>query len=693
LSTAGFDGSLYRREVLTTLRERNPAEVEDLFWLAHVPRDLDDDRVIAERLRDTKGFLHKERSRQRQAAIATAVLKEWPRVQNVLTNPGSRRALRERLRDAPQPAAGAAPAIRRRTARTEDPLQRRRRQVAANLAELARLRAEPDLGSDLFAFLGLPTTATRQIIEQRLVKVSEVNRRRRPDRERTIVDELLVQSREALIEGDPEAYVAGFADDARDAVVDALLASDVPAALQAQARAEQHHVSDSAILAQLRDPAARSTTAVPVSELGLGTWCAVCGAISAAGAHACGACAAGLTLACPKCRTVAPVDAVNCSSCATALQPAREPLLAQREERRAEQDALARIDAAPEGERQALLTRLASEHPSWTRLRQRISSAPPRAPEHVNVSFAGGEARLSWPQSPEPGVDSYLIERHDAGASRVLGRTGMTAWSDAHRPGEDVRWTVRALRGDAAASPPTTAVPPGQAAAVTGGLSAVRARAGVPVELSWTAPTGARVVLERVEHRPDGDVQRQLSVEPSGYRDRHVGRGRSYEYRVSLAGHTGTPVVLKLIAGSGAHVEPDGAAAPRPSARPQRRRPAPAPLPAPRAAAPAQPSPAKPSGPTIAAIAAAREGDGRLRVTWQWPEGITEAYVAYDQSPPAGASAPGRKVTNMRYELDGGALLDGVPSGAHLAVLAGRRDAAGVLQWSEPQPRARAVAP
>ena len=51
MRAAPFDGSAYRREVLTTLRERNPAEVEDLFWLAHVPREVDDDAAIAARLK------------------------------------------------------------------------------------------------------------------------------------------------------------------------------------------------------------------------------------------------------------------------------------------------------------------------------------------------------------------------------------------------------------------------------------------------------------------------------------------------------------------------------------------------------------------------------------------------------------------------------------------------------------------
>ncbi|MEJ7783681.1 MAG: zinc ribbon domain-containing protein [Solirubrobacteraceae bacterium] len=687
---AGFDGSLYRREVLTQLRERNPAEIEDLFWLAHVPRELDDSVAIVARLKDTRGFLNKERSRQRQAAVATAVLKEWPRVEEVLTTASSRRALRARLLDGPQHDTGSAPVTRRRQVRTEDPLARRRRQVTGNLAELARLRAEPDLASDLFAFLGLPTSATRPMIEQRLVKVGEVNRRRRPDRERTLVDELLVQARELLVDGEPTAYVSSFADDIRDAVIDALLAGDAAIASATHHRAEQQHVSDSAILAGLREPASRSSTVVPVSALGLGTWCAVCGGISAADAHACPSCAAALTLACPQCRTISAVDGVACPSCSEPLQAARAPLLARREDYRAEQGALVQVDAAPEDQRQELLSRLAVQHPQWQRVRQRMDSAPPRAPEHVSVSFLHGEARLAWPSSSEPGVDGYLVERHDAGGSRVLGRTGMTAWSDAQGSGEEVRWSVRALRGDAAVSPATTAVPAGLAPPVTGALTDVHALAGAPVELVWIAPAGARVVVERIEHRLGGDVRRQLSVDPGGYRDRHVARGRSYEYRISLAGGSAPPVVLSLTAGSGTRVQPAGPAS-QSSARSARRRPAPAATP--HRPLDQRPSVAEPPAVVIDQVAADREDDVRVRVTWRWPAGITEAYVAFDQSPPAAASAPGRKITNMRYELDGGALLDDIPSGTHLAVFAGRRDASGVLQWGHAQPGSRAVAP
>ena len=57
--------------MLSQLRERNPAEVEDLFWLAHVPRDVDDAAAIADAPEgDARASLNKERSRARQAAVA-----------------------------------------------------------------------------------------------------------------------------------------------------------------------------------------------------------------------------------------------------------------------------------------------------------------------------------------------------------------------------------------------------------------------------------------------------------------------------------------------------------------------------------------------------------------------------------------------------------------------------------------------
>ena len=85
----------------------------------------------------------------------------------------------------------------------------------------------------------------------RIEKIAEVNRRRRPDRERALTDDLLSHARKLLLEGDPAAYLAGFDDEFRDRVVDALLTGDVDAARTALGAARARGVSDAAILARL----------------------------------------------------------------------------------------------------------------------------------------------------------------------------------------------------------------------------------------------------------------------------------------------------------------------------------------------------------------------------------------------------------------------------------------------------------
>ena len=222
-----FDGSEYRRTVLNVLRSAAPAGVDDLFWLGHVPRDTDDDALIAAQLKATKAFLFKERSRPRQADVAAAVLREWPRIEGVLGDPAARASLRARLGDGPPgagvagggkigDAAGAPAGVPDASAGAD----RRGRQVAAALGELARLREEPELAEDLFAFLGLPVTATREMLVTRVERVGEVNRRRRADRERSLVDELLMHCRELLIDGDPTAYRAQLAGETPAPAVD-----------------------------------------------------------------------------------------------------------------------------------------------------------------------------------------------------------------------------------------------------------------------------------------------------------------------------------------------------------------------------------------------------------------------------------------------------------------------------------------
>jgi hypothetical protein len=71
---------------------------------------------------------------------------------------------------------------------------------------------------------------------------------------------------------------------------------------------------------------------------------------------------------------------------------------------------------------------------------------------------------------------------------------------------------------------------------------------------------------------------------------------------------------------------------------------------------------------------------GRLR--WTWPDGCTEVMVTWRQdAPPIAANDPvaqSRKVTNTRYELDGGLTLPATRP-LHVAVFACLRDPAGRL--------------
>ncbi|WP_354702330.1 hypothetical protein DSM112329_02687 [Paraconexibacter sp. AEG42_29] len=746
MAAAAFDGSAYRKEVLSSLRDRSPSEVEDLFWLAHIPRELDDDRAIRERLSAAKGFLNKELSRARQAAVASAVLKEWPRVEQALTDTPTRRALRDRLERTPDAPAPTAAPRRRQAAGSDDPVARRRRQVAANLRELARLRGEPELAEDLFALLGLPVSATPATIEERLAKIGEVNRRRRADRERSLTDELLAQARELLVVGDPRAYMAGLEADNAGGVADTLLAGDIDGAREAVAAARAAGTSDAALIAQVAAPARERAAAggppLATSAAGLGTWCPSCGTVNAVGAAACAGCRGDLTVQCEACRTVSPADLPRCPSCSANLDEPRSALAAVRAEREAAR---------------------AAQH------------APPAPVAHVTVDRTEDGAVLTWPASAESGVDAYLVERTAGGSTRVLGRTTLTTWTDSNAVVPGVSWSVRVLRGERASDPvlagappkgggsatsrspaPGTATPAGAdergsaasrsprpstatpSAPEFSGLTGVRARASIPVELSWTAPPGADVVLHRTERRDDGDVERRISVDPGGYRDRQVGRGRTYVYRVSLVGDDGPAVLLELVAGSGDEVLPSASApaAPEPAApsaaEPAAASPAPpppaveplppeqeaappeppAPQPEPAAAPPAPappapqqaaeppapgppptPDPPRPPGVLIEGVRVTREGDGRTRVTWDWPTGVTEAYVAWGSTPPQTAGGQGRKVTNMRYELDGGAFLDGIPGGTHVAVFAGRRDPAGTLAWGAAHTTSRGTAP
>ena len=64
------------------------------------------------------------------------------------------------------------------------------------------------------------------------------------------------------------------------------------------------------------------------------------------------------------------------------------------------------------------------------------------------------------------------------------------------------------------------------------------------------------------------------------------------------------------------------------------------------------------------------DGDGHVLVRWTWPAGCTEARVSW-----RGPDGSGEvKVTNMKYEIDGGyRLVAGSPGSYEIAVVPGAR--------------------
>ncbi|WP_131787381.1 hypothetical protein [Protofrankia symbiont of Coriaria ruscifolia] len=103
------------------------------------------------------------------------------------------------------------------------------RQVRADLDELGRLSGETPPTS-LFALLGLPPDTGRTEIRQARDACAARNRERRPDRRRALVDDLLAAVTALLIDADPSVYLDALAVDVtawlRPAVAAAVLVED-----------------------------------------------------------------------------------------------------------------------------------------------------------------------------------------------------------------------------------------------------------------------------------------------------------------------------------------------------------------------------------------------------------------------------------------------------------------------------------
>ncbi|MBF6523983.1 hypothetical protein IU411_27275, partial [Nocardia farcinica] len=203
----------------------------------------------------------------------------------------------------------------------------------------------------------------------------------------------------------------------------------------------------------------------------------------------------------------------------------------------------------------------------------------------------------------------------------------------------------------------------------------------------------------RTSRLPNGSVLIRWSpptTEPADYRVtrrqpdglwRVVGRTRTTELEDGAAPADTTPVYAVATALAGRYSEParsDAEAQPRTTA-PDHAAAGPA-TPSRAAGTPDPPDPALPDDPVpggIPVVTNPREYGGRL--VFDWPAGVTEVMVVVrGDRAPLTHDEPGVrawKVTNMRYELDGGVAIPAdLPRPCHVAIASCRREADGRLR-------------
>ncbi len=327
-----------------------------------------------------------------------------------------------------------------------------------------------------------------------------------------------------------------------------------------------------------------------------------------------------------------------------------------------------------------------------------IPAAPVPAPRPEPTPGTAAPARPSWPPTrplPEPAAPA------GAGAARPEPAPAGAARPDPDRPAAAARVTAPpatatppAAASPAAASPaakPTAAASPAAASPATASPAAASpatgapAEAGGPVETGVPAPVGVRA--ERGRGDPSvavswtaggpADVEYKVTRLAADGRWQVVGRTRSTGI-IDGAVPAGAAIpVYGVVARSGTEVSAvtRSAEGPRPADPP----PADPPPADPAPADPAPDDPAPGGFPPVRALTVAAPGT----LTFDWPSGITEAMVVVrrDRAPaaPDDPAATSWKITNMRYQLDGGLLLPAsVPRPCHVAVASCRRER-GVL--------------
>ena len=257
-----FDATGYRQRVLATLRTAALEVADDPFFVVDLPVDVDDDALIAARIKSLVVFWSKEKS-PNYKQIAAELAKRRGELEAMLLNPVTRAAAAARVRTAraaadadryadlealagklvaryqgvprsrmPQltalargkgldDAAFAAWMSRHRIIEdaqaAADPLTPVVRSVIrGSLDELGRLTGDAARSATLWTLLDLPPTATAEEIAVRHAELHADNQRRPHDRQQTVTADLLTYVKQHLVGADRDRYAASLVEDTKD---------------------------------------------------------------------------------------------------------------------------------------------------------------------------------------------------------------------------------------------------------------------------------------------------------------------------------------------------------------------------------------------------------------------------------------------------------------------------------------------
>jgi hypothetical protein len=683
-SAAAFDGNAYRKAVLRSMLDSPPATL-DPFTVFALPLDEDDQTVIDHQVSAVVAFWQREQNSARYRALVTRLLDQRAELSAVVRDPAQRAAARASAR------ASRAQDEQARRERIEAMVERLVRAHPAGVprSRLERLRAVaaregfagPELDArltslaivddiaeplpeterthlretlsaynqlvassgdaaarpirSLFDLLGVEPSTPDETVIARIEVLAARNRQRRHDRLRTVTDELLAQADQHAHGPVRSRYQATMVSEARHR-----LTPDIESILLVDDRVgapEFEHLVRQAVALGLDAAAARAAVIATAAELGGAVetgpavdyvLCPACGTVEAAGTRtrACKRCGTDLYRSCPSCHHEIEASALRCVHCGADLQALAE----------AERDRRQRFAAATRLSglnRERALGELLADHPDFDAARRMLVETPPVPPTRPEAEAGPDSIVVRWCPSESPEVDRYRVSRRQSdGRWRLVSTiTGLELEDGGARRDEPVRYSIVAIR---------------------------QGRESVPAELAWEPPPPAGLV-RLVAEVDDAEIRLTVTGDDGpGAPPAEVRIARS----TSSPPAPGTRLAAGELAALGTIL--------------------PAPLDAldggPRWYVPATVEGDRvlvghalghPGLAPVTDIEVDGAGD-HLLVRWAWPPGCTEAQLSWQG--PAGAGQV--KVTNMKYEIDGGYRLPAPSPGAYrIAVVPGAR--------------------